>query len=109
MKNSAVFSEDTVRDVREKLLARSMLLRDRVERVHADLRHEQDMTAHENEEVLQAIERSAQGEISRIEAALERMDEGTFGICEECGREIEPARFVAVPYATRCGACARVG
>ena len=34
--------------------------------------------------------------------ALARMDEGTYGICEVCGKEIPVARLEAVPHATLC-------
>jgi DnaK suppressor protein len=46
-------------------------------------------------------------ELSRIEYALERMREGSFGICEGCGTNIPMARLNALPYATRCIACQR--
>jgi DnaK suppressor protein len=44
-------------------------------------------------------------ELQQIEAALRRMDEGTYGICEECGQEIGYKRLEAQPTATRCIAC----
>jgi RNA polymerase-binding transcription factor DksA len=112
------FSDDTLREAREKLLARGTLLTDRIKQVRADLRHGPDdslagrevvTTLREDDEALQAVEKLAHAEIARIEAALDAMDEGTFGLCEECGREIAPARFVAVPYATHCKSCARDG
>ncbi len=37
-----------------------------------------------------------------IDEALERMKEGTYGICEVCGKEIEEDRLEAVPYTTLC-------
>lgn len=40
-------------------------------------------------------------------AALARIDAGTFGSCEECGRPIAPGRLEAIPYARWCVACAR--
>jgi len=40
-----------------------------------------------------------------VEAALERMAGGTFGICDGCGEEISPARLAAVPWALRCKGC----
>jgi RNA polymerase-binding protein DksA len=40
--------------------------------------------------------------IDKIGRALERIDEGTYGICERCGRPIEKARMKALPYATLC-------
>jgi DnaK suppressor protein len=39
--------------------------------------------------------------------ALEKLDEGTYGVCDACGGAIEPARLEAIPWATRCVACAR--
>lgn len=38
----------------------------------------------------------------KIVAALARIDEGTYGICERCGRPIEKARMQALPYASLC-------
>ncbi len=38
----------------------------------------------------------------KIEKALARMDEGTYGLCERCGKPIEKARLKALPYATLC-------
>ena len=105
---SQPFTEDTLREAREKLLARDATLTERLEQVRADLRRE-PATGREKDEVLHAIEESARAEISRIEAALERTEEGTLGLCEECGREIEASRFIAAPYATHCKDCARDG
>ncbi|MGH2691918.1 MAG: TraR/DksA family transcriptional regulator [Actinomycetota bacterium] len=38
----------------------------------------------------------------KIDRALERIDEGNYGLCERCGRPIEKARIKALPYATLC-------
>lgn len=38
----------------------------------------------------------------KIEHALRRIDEGTYGICERCGNPIEKARLRALPYANLC-------
>lgn len=43
--------------------------------------------------------------LERIDAALTRMEEGRYGVCEGCGEPIDPARLQALPYATRCVAC----
>jgi RNA polymerase-binding protein DksA len=43
--------------------------------------------------------------INRLTAALERLHEGTYGTCEQCGRSIEPARLEAMPEAPTCLAC----
>jgi DnaK suppressor protein len=43
--------------------------------------------------------------IVKIKEALERIEEGTFGICEECGEEIGFKRLTARPVATHCIQC----
>jgi DnaK suppressor protein len=40
--------------------------------------------------------------IEKIDRALERIDEGSYGLCERCGRPIEKARIKALPYASLC-------
>ena len=41
-------------------------------------------------------------ELNEIEAAVRRMDEGSYGLCEECGQDIGFPRLQAQPTATRC-------
>lgn len=43
--------------------------------------------------------------IRQIDSAIIRIDNGTFGICEECGDDIQHARLLAVPFATFCIDC----
>ena len=43
--------------------------------------------------------------INRLTAALERLNEGTYGQCEMCGQEIERNRLEALPEAMRCLEC----
>lgn len=40
--------------------------------------------------------------LEKVDHALHRIDEGTYGLCERCGRPIEKARLKALPYATLC-------
>ena len=40
--------------------------------------------------------------IQRIDKALARIDEGSYGLCERCGKPIEKARLKALPYASLC-------
>jgi DnaK suppressor protein len=40
--------------------------------------------------------------IEKIDRALGRIEEGSYGLCERCGRPIEKARLKALPYATLC-------
>jgi RNA polymerase-binding protein DksA len=45
--------------------------------------------------------------LADIEAALRRVDDGSYGRCESCGQPIASGRLAARPTATRCVACAR--
>jgi RNA polymerase-binding transcription factor DksA len=44
--------------------------------------------------------------LAEVNAALARIDQGTFGHCEKCRKEIARARLGALPYARYCRACA---
>ncbi len=44
--------------------------------------------------------------LEQIESSLERIEEGSYGQCEECGVKIPKARLNAIPYATLCVRCA---
>jgi DnaK suppressor protein len=46
------------------------------------------------------------GTLALIETSLERIEEGTYGQCEECGVKIPKSRLNAIPYATLCVRCA---
>jgi DnaK suppressor protein len=43
--------------------------------------------------------------LHKIEQALRRLEEGTFGYCFECGEEIAERRLRALPFAVRCRDC----
>ena len=43
--------------------------------------------------------------LNKIEEALRRLEEGTFGYCFECGEEISERRLRALPFALRCKDC----
>jgi DnaK suppressor protein len=44
---------------------------------------------------------------NQVDEALRRLDEGTYGLCEDCGRPIAPERLKAIPFARRCVECQR--
>ena len=58
-------------------------------------------------ETAQSLSNHARGLLTQIDEALRRMDAGTYGVCERCGAQIEPARLEAIPYATLCLECKR--
>jgi RNA polymerase-binding transcription factor DksA len=48
----------------------------------------------------------ARGHLADLDRALERLDQGTYGVCEGCGRAIAVERLEARPAATTCLRCA---
>ena len=49
-----------------------------------------------------SIENNVRDLLAKIDRALGRMDDGTYGICSRCGKPIEKARLKALPYADLC-------
>jgi len=43
--------------------------------------------------------------MAKVDRALEKLDEGTYGTCDRCSREISPERIHVLPYATMCVKC----
>ena len=54
----------------------------------------------------ESLEARHKTEIGQIRAALNRIDAGSYGICDNCGADIAPARLEVQPDATRCIKCA---
>ena len=44
--------------------------------------------------------------LNQIEAAIERIEDGSYGQCETCGVKIPKSRLEAIPYAAQCVQCA---
>jgi RNA polymerase-binding protein DksA len=65
-------------------------------------------TATLDREIDYTLEENAEGILGAVEAALGRIDDGTYGTCENCGRTIGEERLEAIPYATRCIDCQRL-
>ncbi len=117
----AVF-DDFLHGQRAELAARRASYREQVERLVAaadelaqareapDLGDEQgfaeaDSLNVERERVL-ALTVRAKRRITEVDAALQRLDTGTYGACRSCRRPIPVARLEAVPEATQCVSCA---
>jgi len=97
---------------KEFLKARLAELSHEIEEIDHTLREpdnadtEERATENEDDEVLEGLGNQALGEISQIEAALKRIDLGTYGQCTECGNDISEPRLEAMPYAAKCIDCA---
>ncbi|MFC2031477.1 TraR/DksA family transcriptional regulator [Chloroflexota bacterium] len=52
-----------------------------------------------------ALRTNAEQLLTQVTDALYRFEVGTYGSCQSCGAEIDPARLKALPYATHCLRC----
>ncbi|MFQ6013831.1 MAG: TraR/DksA family transcriptional regulator [Anaerolineae bacterium] len=69
---------------------------------------EGDPTIYEWEMSL-AMRKRLEAKAQSLESALEKMKEGTYGICERCGETIDPERLEVLPETTLCITCAQGG
>ncbi|MGF9763696.1 TraR/DksA C4-type zinc finger protein [Microvirga sp. 0TCS3.31] len=53
-----------------------------------------------------ALVRQVRHHVDEVDAALDRVDAGTYGVCEVCGRDIGTPRLEALPAARLCIRCA---
>jgi RNA polymerase-binding protein DksA len=54
------------------------------------------------------LEENSESVLSAIDAALRRIEDGTYGTCQRCGKAISPERLEALPYAELCIDCKRL-
>ena len=100
-------------ELRDELLEQKAILAARLERIHANVRRGFDADSKEmakeleDTEVVDALGNEARDELLRIAATLQRIEDGSYGKCTECGDEIDNARLEAYPYADECIECAR--
>jgi RNA polymerase-binding protein DksA len=59
----------------------------------------------QNDEVIYGLNESARSELIQIKQALERIENGEYGICQECGKQIPTGRLKAIPYTSYCVEC----
>ena len=104
--------EDKLRAEREELVVQIADLEKRAagedagERVYDDVHGEPETATYERERVLSLLDNS-RDLLEQVDIALEKINDGTYGICASCGKAIEAARVKALPHATLCIACKR--
>lgn len=84
---------------------------DRAREHHARLNEEyQELLANrdviqEDRDAVRLLVEEAAANVRRLEAAVARLESGTYGKCVKCGRDIAPERLEAIPDATTCVSC----
>lgn len=58
-------------------------------------------------EVDYTIKGIVEDEVHQVQQALKRQAEGRYGVCEDCGQDIDPERLAVRPQATLCIGCQR--
>ena len=86
---------EKLRSLRETLPAEVVEVRDPEERSVADYVQEVDF----------ALMEMKSATLAKIDGALQRLGDGVYGVCAECGQEISEARLAAVPFASLCRDC----
>lgn len=82
-------------------------LEDDREEIQSD-NHPGDMaTSTFDRELDYTLEENVERALAEIDAALRRIENGTYGTCVNCGRQIPPERLDAIPWATLCIDCKR--
>ena len=51
------------------------------------------------------LEKSIREQLASVEHALQKFEDGTYGLCDNCGKPIAPERLEALPQATMCLDC----
>jgi DnaK suppressor protein len=108
---------DTMRldEIREKLLKSRMEILAIASKVHKqiglreaslDPDSAERATELENLDVLFAIDQESKVALRLITDAIKRIDAGTYGLCCDCGGEINVKRLRAIPYIDTCISCA---
>ena len=98
---------------RQELLEERAKLREQLERLEAAEYESIGYSNHMADDATEAYEQAkelalhqnAKQLLAQVTVALDRFDQGTYGICERCRAEIDPARLKALPYATLCLQC----
>lgn len=94
------------------LKARQSELESRLEKLKRDAAQEHSSDAaeqaqeRENDEVVDAIGVETRDALISVKAALQRIEDGSYGECADCGEDIATERLQARPEASRCIRCA---
>jgi len=105
---------ETLQQYRERLLAQQQQIEQRIFRTASDLYamesdRDIEFMDHSQEEAandpMVALDERSRYLVEEIQAALRRIEDGTYGDCVRCGEPIDVARLEALPMARRCVRC----
>lgn len=78
------------------------------EATHEEIGSDREDNASEVEGYVEnvALENNLEEQLKEVNKSLEKIKNGTYGVCEECGMDISPERLEANPSAKKCMHCA---
>jgi RNA polymerase-binding transcription factor len=83
-------------------------IEDETEDQSSDNHMAETATATLDREIDYTLEENSEHVLEAIEAALKRIEDGTYGACVNCGKPIAEERLAAIPWATHCIDCKRL-
>lgn len=107
-------SKRETEEIRTRLLKHKTDLQKRISTIHEHARDplEQDSAEQAaqlgNVAVVSALEAEAVQQVAEIDAALRRLEAGTYGVCVTCGEPVGEGRLKVRPAATQCRDCAEL-
>ena len=109
IKHRLISQKKYITDQLKKFARKSKGIKDDYETKFPHLGDHQDENAIEvsDYENNLSIERNLEKELGKIGDALKKTSEGTYGICSNCGKPINPKRLEALPEATLCMECSK--
>jgi DnaK suppressor protein len=108
--------QEAFTEIRKRLEEERASLQDQIQALGAENQSQQDdygignHLADDASEVFTrerniALSNNAHELLAQVDSALKHLDEGTYGVCARCGREIATERLEALPSATLCITC----
>lgn len=115
MAKKSILSKDELRKIRSLLLKRreqfTSNLKSGLEEIENHEGHHladlEDIDNIQDNDAVFEVVNNASANLEQIEKALEKIEHGSYGVCEDCGEVIGVERLHALPFATQCIACKR--
>jgi len=103
--------DDLAEKERQKLVDEAKEIKENLEHLREAMKEEVDVDAEEGDPDLIEREKNValasqlERRLEGVRAALRAIDKGRYGLCERCGKEIDPERLEVKPDATLCLQC----
>ena len=103
-------------EIQKELENKKTEIEERLKRINVHRTHEkgaldddwqEQAVERQNDEVLDSLDGTTRTELQNINTALDKIKEGSYGICMLCKKPINEARLKAIPFANVCINCAK--